>query len=119
MLKQLNESDLEERFVQSSGPGGQNVNKIASKVLLRHVPTNVTVTVQESRYQAVNREIARERMLQLLQAREREAVLAKKQEREKRRRQNSPRPRALKRRILESKRQRSSVKAGRAKVRDE
>ena len=44
----LNEADLQEIFERSSGPGGQNVNKTSTKVTLRHLPTGITVTVQDN-----------------------------------------------------------------------
>ena len=59
---QLNEADLEETFARSSGPGGQHVNKVSSSVTLRHCPTGISVTVQDSRSQAANRRLARERL---------------------------------------------------------
>ena len=109
-IAQLNESELEEIFSRSSGPGGQNVNKVSTRVTLRHVPTNIKVTVQDSRSQAMNRQLARERLLAALQQRERQARDAARQNREKLRRQNAKRPRAAKERILESKHHRSRVK---------
>ena len=113
---EVNETDLEESFARSSGPGGQNVNKVSTAVTLRHLTTGISVTVQDSRSQAVNRNLARERLLDAIEnAREgqRMAEIAK---REKERRRKSPRPAALKRKILESKRRRAELKKQRTKV---
>jgi protein subunit release factor B len=106
----LNEAELEETFSRSAGPGGQNVNKVSTRVTLRHLPTNISVTVQDSRSQAMNRELARERLLAALQHRERQAAQAVRHERERLRRQNAKRPRAAKERMLATKRHRSLVK---------
>ncbi len=59
----VNEDDLEERFIRSSGPGGQKVNKTSSCVFLRHIPTNITVKYQRERSQALNRFFARRTLL--------------------------------------------------------
>jgi protein subunit release factor B len=112
----IREADLEEIFARASGPGGQNVNKVATAVTLRHRPSEISVTVQDSRSQTQNRKLARERLLQAIEHRRRAARQAQIAAREKERRRKSPRPPALKRRILDSKRQRAQLKKQRARV---
>ena len=94
------------------------MNKVSTAVTLRHRPSGLSVTVQDSRSQATNRKLARERLLEALEASQQAQARAEKMQREKVRRQNSPRPRALKRRILESKRKRSALKKLRGSVAD-
>jgi len=117
-MKQLgiHQPDLEETFARSSGPGGQNVNKVSTAVTLRHRPSGLSVTVQDSRSQAVNRKLARERLLDAIESSRERRRAAEIAEREKARRRKSPRPPALKRRILESKRKRAELKKQREKV---
>ena len=112
----IRETDLTETFARSAGPGGQNVNKVSTAVTLRHLPTGVSVTVQDSRSQATNRKLARERLLEALERQERDRRATAQAAREKARRTNAPRPRALKRRILEAKRKRSTIKKLRGMV---
>jgi protein subunit release factor B len=106
----LRESDLEESFARSSGPGGQHVNKVSSAVTLRHRPTGRSVTVEDSRSQAMNRKIARTRLRKAIIAQRNREEAAKRAAREKERRRKSPRPPKLKAAILESKRKRAVLK---------
>jgi protein subunit release factor B len=112
------ESELEEVFARSGGPGGQHVNKVSTAVTLRHLPSGLRVTVQDSRSQALNRKLARERLLDAIERHRQRARAAELSRREKIRRQRSPRPRALKKRILEGKRRRSKLKKLRTSVDD-
>lgn len=112
----IRETDLEESFARSSGPGGQNVNKVATTVTLRHRPSGVSVTVQDSRSQATNRRLARERLLDAIESARDKRRAAEIAERQKARRRKSPRPAALKRKILEEKRKRGALKKQRARI---
>jgi peptide chain release factor len=112
--KRLPEEELEETFARSSGPGGQNVNKVSTAVTLRHRPSGLTVTVQDSRSQMRNRQLARERLFDAVRRQQEEARQRKRAQAAQERRRNSPRPPRLKRKILESKRKRSALKKLRA-----
>ncbi|MEY2560640.1 MAG: peptide chain release factor [Verrucomicrobiota bacterium] len=112
------ESELQEIFARSGGPGGQNVNKVSTAVTLRHLPSGLSVTVQDSRSQSLNRKLARERLFDAIEHSREKKRAAEIARREKARRQRSPRPRALKKRILESKRRRSKLKKLRSGVED-
>ena len=55
---ELDEADVKESITTAQGPGGQNVNKVATAVHLIHEPTGIEVRMQETKSQAQNREKA-------------------------------------------------------------
>ena len=63
----LSERDIEEKFVRSSGPGGQKVNKSSTCVHLTHRPSGLAVKMQKSRTQKLNRYYARKRLCEMLE----------------------------------------------------
>jgi peptide chain release factor len=63
----LFEKDITETFVRSGGSGGQKVNKTSSCVHLTHITSGLSVKIQKSRSQGLNRYYARKRMCELLE----------------------------------------------------
>jgi peptide chain release factor len=64
----LKEEELEERFVRSSGAGGQHVNKSSTCVWLKHRPTGLEVKCMAERSQSLNRFLARRELAEKLAA---------------------------------------------------
>lgn len=130
----IDESEIEEKFVLASGPGGQNVNKVATAVQLRfraegspNLPPDMLerlkrlagkrmtadgeLVIEARRYrsQERNRQDARDRLIALLRGAAQKPVMRKK-----------TRPSlAVKRRRVENKRRRGVIKRGRGKSDDE
>jgi peptide chain release factor len=61
------EKDIEEKFIRSSGHGGQNVNKTATCVYIKHVPTGTEVKCMKDRSQSINRFLARRELVKRLE----------------------------------------------------
>ena len=125
------DEELVERFVRSSGPGGQNVNKVATACQLRcdvfrlglapdvyqrlkqlagsrmTAGGEIVITARQHRTQEANREAARERLAELI---------ARAHVRPVKRVRTKP-SRAAKAKRVDAKKQRGSVKEGRGKVR--
>src|SRR5436309_9135104 len=99
----IREVDLEESFVQSGGKGGQNVNKVATCVVLVHRPTGTAVKCQRERTQGANRLIARRMLADKLEERLLGAASKRQQAAEKVRRQKRRRSRRAKQRMLADK----------------
>lgn len=116
-MKHLRDSDIEEKFSRSSGPGGQHVNKVSTAVTMRHVPTGLSVTVSDSRSQALNREMAQRRLLAKINEAAEAKKLARLAEASRERRRKAQRSKGTKAKLVESKRRRSETKKMRGKVR--
>lgn len=122
------DDELKERFIRSSGPGGQNVNKVSSAVQLRFDVRNspsltelaraalllgggltrdgmLIITAQRFREQERNRADARARLVEIV----RRAATPQKP------RRATKIPKASKRKRLESKKHRSEIKRGRGR----
>jgi protein subunit release factor B len=63
----IREEDLQERFIRSSGAGGQKVNKTSSCVYLKHLPSGIAVKCMKDRSQSINRFLARRELMAKLE----------------------------------------------------
>jgi len=115
----IRKEDLEERFIRSGGPGGQNVNKVASCVYLRHIPSGLEVKVQRERSQALNRFLARRLLMAKLEAQQLGRRSAEQKRIEKIRRQKRRRSRRAKEKMLAGKKFHSLKKRLRAAPRED
>ena len=111
--------DLEESFVHSGGKGGQNVNKVATCVVLVHRPSGMAVKCQRERTQGANRLIARQMLADKIEEEQLGRQSARAQAAEKVRRQKRRRSRRAKEKMLRNKRAQSKRKSLRGPVRRE
>ncbi|MGI8906180.1 MAG: peptide chain release factor family protein [Candidatus Sumerlaeaceae bacterium] len=105
--------DVTESFVRSGGRGGQNVNKVATCVQLKHIPTGIEVKCQKERSQALNRYHARRILADKIERQLLGAASAEQQRIEKIRRQKRKRSKRAKEKMLADKKHLSEKKRGR------
>lgn len=112
----VRDEDIEESFVRSGGKGGQNVNKVATCVVLLHRPTGTMVKCQRERSQALNRFHARRLLADKLESALLRQASAAAQRIAKLRRQKRRRSRRAKEKMLAAKRVRAETKTLRRPV---
>lgn len=112
----IKESDIIEKFIHSSGHGGQNLNKVATCVYIKHIPTSIEIKCQKYRTQLLNRYAARKMLADAIET----MVLGQKSRKiqaiEKIRRQKRKRNKRAKEKMLEQKKLNSDKKQNRKKV---
>jgi protein subunit release factor B len=109
----IQEKDIIEKFIRSSGKGGQKVNKASTCVYLKHIPTNIEVKCQRERYQAINRYLARKILTDKVEAMIRGKESEEQQRIAKIRRQKRKRSQKAKLKMLEDKKKQSQKKKDR------
>lgn len=104
------EKDIIEKFIRSSGKGGQNLNKSSTCVYLKHIPTGIEVKCMQERSQSINRFLARrilaDKIEEIIKGRESK----RKKDFEKIRRQKQKRSKRAKEKILRDKKLQSIKK---------
>ena len=112
----ISEKDLVEKFIRCSGPGGQKIIRTSSCVFLRHGPTGISVKCQQERSRALNRFLARRRLLDRIEQKRNGIALEEKQRREKIRRQKRRRSKRAKEKMLAEKHMRAETKKQRSSI---
>jgi len=111
----LKEGDFQEHFIRSGGAGGQNVNKVSTCVVLKHLPSGFAVRCQQERSQALNRYLAKRRLIDKIEEYHLGIRSSRRKAIEKIRRQKRKRSKRAKEKMLEGKRHRSEKKSLRSK----
>jgi protein subunit release factor B len=110
----IHEKDILEKFIRSSGKGGQKVNKTSTCVYLKHIPTNIEVKCQRERYQAINRYLARKILVDKVETMIRGKESEEQQKIAKIRRQKRKRSKKAKMKMLEDKKKQAQKKKDRS-----
>ena len=110
------EKDIKESFVRARGPGGQNVNKVNSCVVLHHLPTETIVKCQEERSQRLNRYKARWLLIEKIEHERAQKHLQEMAVFQKEQRKKRPRPAFIKEDVLKRKHYQSQKKSLRKRI---
>ena len=109
----IRKEDVIEKFVRSSGAGGQNVNKVSTAVYLKHIPTGIQVKMRKERSQSLNRFLAWRLLLDKIESKILGEKSRKQKEIEKVRRQKRKRSKRAKEKMLRGKKLQSEKKKSR------
>jgi protein subunit release factor B len=112
----INETDIKEKFVRSSGNGGQNVNKVSTAVYLKHIPSGIEIKCSKERTQSKNRFFARRLLVEKLEEQLLGAISSKRKEIEKIRQQKRKCSKRTKEKILQIKKKVSIKKKIKEKI---
>lgn len=110
--------DVVERFVRGSGKGGQKMNKTSSTVVLRHVPTGISVRCQKHREQNRNRLSAYKLLILKIEEKIKGQESDRAQKIFKLMKQKRKRSKRAQQKVLEAKKHRSATKEMRKTVQD-
>ncbi len=114
----ISAKDVIEKFIRSSGRGGQKVNKTASCVYLKHIPTGIEVKMQRERSQRLNRFLAWRLLADKIELLKQARALKAYQAKAKVKRQNRPKPLWIKELILKTKKRHAFKKQLRQLIKD-
>jgi len=115
----IHAADLIETFVRSGGPGGQNVNKVSTCVVLKHKPSGLLVKCQRDRSQVMNRYYARQILVEKLDKKIHGKQSAEAKRIAKLKRQKRKRSKRAKAKMLDSKKKQGQKKNLRGRVHEE
>jgi len=110
----VHEKYIIEKFIRSSGKGGQKVNKTSTCVYLKHIPTDTEVKCQKERFQAINRYLARKILVDKVEAMIRGKESEEQQKIARIRRQKRKRSKKAKMKMLEDKKKQALKKKDRS-----
>ncbi len=112
----IQDNEIEEKFVVGSGRGGQKLHKSATCVNLKHGPSGISIKCQQTRSREDNRYFARQRLCEKIAQQQQQIQSEKQKKIDKIRRQKKRRSRRAKQRILDDKHHVSQLKDKRKKI---